>query len=137
MKITANLVNSPGQHQVQVRTNDSQKTLDIPPKPTGGSSLNGGELLFLALATCYCNDLYREAAKRSIIVERVEVQVQGEFGGEGDPASGITYQASVSAHAEDAAIRDMMQAVDNLTEIQNTLRRGVQVTLTSIQAVKV
>jgi uncharacterized OsmC-like protein len=29
--------------------------------------------LFLALASCYCNDIYREAAKRNIKVERVEV----------------------------------------------------------------
>jgi hypothetical protein len=32
----------------------------------GGSSANGGELLCLALATCYCNDVYREAKKRGI-----------------------------------------------------------------------
>ncbi len=135
MKIVANVINRPGQHQVQVRTNDSQKALEIPPKPAGGSSVNGGELLFLALATCYCNDLYREAAKRGINVERVEVQVQGEFGGEGEPASGITYQASVTAHAEEAAIRDLMQAADRLAEIQNSLRGGAPVTLTDIQIV--
>jgi len=135
MKIVANVINRPGQHQVQVRTNDSQKALEIPPKPAGGSSVNGGELLFLALATCYCNDLYREAAKRGINVERVEVEVQGEFGGEGEPASGITYQASVTAHAEEAAIRDLMQAADRLAEIQNSLRGGAPVTLTDIQIV--
>lgn len=135
MKIVANVINRPGQHQVQVRTNDSQKALEIPPKPAGGSSVNGGELLFLALATCYCNDLYREAAKRGINVERVEVQVQGEFGGEGEPASGITYQASVTAHAQEAAIRDLMQAADRLAEIQNSLRGGAPVTLTDIQIV--
>jgi len=135
MKIVANVINRPGQHQVQVRTNDSQKALEIPPKPAGGSSVNGGELLFLALATCYCNDLYREAAKRGINVERVEVEVQGEFGGEGEPASGITYQASVSAHAEDAAIRDMMLQADRLAEIHNTLRPVTPVTLTEMQVI--
>jgi dienelactone hydrolase len=39
-----------------------------------GSSANGGELLFLVLATCYCNDVYREAAKRGIRAESAEVQ---------------------------------------------------------------
>ncbi len=44
-----------------------------------GSSASGGELLFLALATCYCNDIYREAAKKNIKVESVEVDVEGDF----------------------------------------------------------
>jgi organic hydroperoxide reductase OsmC/OhrA len=63
MKISARLENSEAQHYVRVTTNDSSHSITIPPKPSGfGSSANGGELLFLALATCYCNDIYREAA---------------------------------------------------------------------------
>ncbi len=56
-----------------------------------GWSVNGGELLFLALATCYCNDLYREAAIRGITIHQVEVEVISEFGGRGEPASGVSY----------------------------------------------
>ena len=53
-----------------------QHSLEVPSKPDGfGSSVNGGEL-FLALATCYCNDLYREAKKRGIEVETVQVGIQ-------------------------------------------------------------
>jgi organic hydroperoxide reductase OsmC/OhrA len=67
MKISAKVQNSEGQHHVILRTNDNVHSLTIPPKPAGfGSSANGGELLFLALATCYCNDIYREAAKMLI-----------------------------------------------------------------------
>ena len=77
MRISARVQNSQGQHQVSLTTNDTVHSLSIPPKPTGfGSSANGGELLFLALATCYCNDIYREAAKRGIEVVGVEVEVQ-------------------------------------------------------------
>ena len=77
MRISARVQNSQGQHQVSLATNDTVHSLSIPPKPTGfGSSANGGELLFLALATCYCNDIYREAAKRGIEVVGVEVEVQ-------------------------------------------------------------
>jgi uncharacterized OsmC-like protein len=47
-----------------------------------GSSANGGEPLFLALASCYCNDIYRETAKRNIEVERVEVNGEGDFDAE-------------------------------------------------------
>ena len=54
---------------------------------------------FLALAACYCNDIYREARKRGIEVEAVEVDVTGHFGNEGEPASEISYSAAVSAKA--------------------------------------
>jgi len=87
MKISATVANTRGEHAVVVRTEGSEKSLAIPPKVDGsGSSVNGGELLFLALATCYCNDIYREARKRRIEIERVKVEVTGEFGGEGEGA---------------------------------------------------
>jgi uncharacterized OsmC-like protein len=44
-------------------------------------------LLFLALATCYCNDIFREAAKQGLKIDGVEVKVEGEFGAEGEPNS--------------------------------------------------
>jgi uncharacterized OsmC-like protein len=59
---------------VIVATNGSEQRLAIPPKASGGgSSINGGELLFAALATCYCNDIYREARSRGIHVSSVRV----------------------------------------------------------------
>jgi len=67
MKISARVENRKDNHQVTLQTNDNVHSIIIPPKPTGyGSSANGGELLFLALASCYCNDIYREAVKRNI-----------------------------------------------------------------------
>src|SRR5512137_1709813 len=84
MKISAYVQNSAGEHLATVRTNEDARTVGIPPKPSGfGSSVNGGELLFLALATCYCNDVYREAKKRGLEVMRVTVDVEGDFGAEG------------------------------------------------------
>jgi organic hydroperoxide reductase OsmC/OhrA len=86
MKISAGLANQKDKHEVTLETNGRQHSLVISPKSEGsGSSTNGGELLFLALATCYCNDLYREAAKRGIEIEGLQVKVAGEFGGEGEP----------------------------------------------------
>ncbi len=62
MEITARVSNERGAHTVELQTGAQAYSLGIPPKPEGsGSSVNGGELLFLALATCYCNDIYREA----------------------------------------------------------------------------
>ena len=136
MKITAKLENSKDNHQVTLQTNDSVHSILIPPKSTGnGSSANGGELLFLALATCYCNDLYREAAKRNIKVERVEVNVKGDFGAEGKPAKNVTYQAKVFAQASEDEIRELMKFTDTVAEIQNTLRVETPVELSQIEVV--
>ncbi len=115
MTISARVQNSEGQHHITLRTNENMHSIVIPPKPTGfGSSANGGELLFLALATCYCNDVYREAAKRGIKVEQVEVEVEGDFGAEGEPAKSITYRAKVAAQASEAQIRELMQHTDRV-----------------------
>ncbi|MBL8077658.1 MAG: OsmC family protein [Anaerolineales bacterium] len=136
MKITASIQNGQGHHHVTLTTNDKSHSIIIPPKPSGlGSSANGGELLFLALATCYCNDIYREAAKRNIQVEKVEVEVSGDFGAEGEPARNITYKAKVYAKGTDEEIRELMLHTDTVAEIQNTLRAGVEVKLNKVEVV--
>jgi len=123
VKISAHVSNSNGDHRVVVQTNDVAQTISIPAKPSGhGSSVNGGELLFLALATCYCNDLYREAAGRGIVVEQVEVEVEGEFGAPGEPGRNIRYRARVKANASTEDVRSLMEHTDRMAEIQNTLR---------------
>ena len=138
MKITARVENSKDNHQVTLQTNDNVHSIIIPPKPTGyGSSANGGELLFLALASCYCNDIYREAAKRNIKVERVEVEVDGDFGEEGEPAKNVTYRAKVFSQASEEEIREMMKFTDTVAEIQNTLRIETPIVLAQIEAVKI
>ena len=138
MKISALVQNREGQHQVILRTNDNVHTVAISPKSSGfGSSVNGGELLFLALATCYCNDIYREAAKRGIRIESVEVEVTGAFGAEGEPATNVRYQAKITAHASEEVIRSLVIETDRLAEVQNTLRVGTPVTLSEIEAVSV
>jgi organic hydroperoxide reductase OsmC/OhrA len=138
MKISATVKNSAGRHEATVQTNDQKQSIAVPPKATGpGSSANGGELLFLALATCYCNDIYREAARHGIEVEGVEVEVEGDFGGVGEPDDNVTYRARVRAHATEAAIRELMAHTDTVAEIQNTLRVGPGVTLSGIEAIVV
>ena len=133
MKIRAQVQNSYGEHHVTLTTNDDAHPIVIAPKASGfGSRVNGGELLFLALATCYCNDIYREAAKRGMAVERVEVDVHGQFGAGGEPATHVTYEARVVAPAGEAEIRELMQHTESLSEIQNTLRVPTAVTLGSI-----
>jgi len=87
----------------------------------------------LALATCYCNDIYREAAKKGIKVEHVEVEVESEFGAEGEPARNVVYRAKVMAQANEEEIRELMRFTDTVAEIQNTLRTETPVTLIQIE----
>ncbi|MCC7208775.1 MAG: OsmC family protein [Anaerolineae bacterium] len=134
--MSARIMNSRGKHEAHIRTNDAERSIVIPPKASGyGSSANGGELLFLALATCYCNDIYREAAQRHIVVRSVEVEVSGDFDGvPGHPGTNITYSATVEAEASEADIQALMQHTDTVAEIQNTLRQGVGVVLAETKA---
>lgn len=133
MKITAHIQNSLNQHHIILSTNDTAHSIIIPPKSTGfGSSANGGELLFLALATCYCNDIYREANRRGIEITGVEVEVAGDFGGPGDPAQNVTYRAKVTGKAGAGELEALAWHTDTVSEIQNTLRASIAVTLSHV-----
>lgn len=135
MKIQARVDSSYRRHAATVSTNERVNELAIVPKTEGlGSSVNGGELLCLALATCYCNDLYREAGKRGIEIRRAEVEAEAVFGAEGAPAERLAYRARVSARASRQEIIDLMQHTDTVAEIQNTLRRSCPVVLAGIEA---
>ena len=48
----------------------------------GGKGFSGGQLLFLAVAGCVSNNLFREAATRGINLDRVAVRVSGNFTGD-------------------------------------------------------
>lgn len=133
MQISASIRNTSQQNEIKVTTNSASKQLLIPPKSKGnGSSVNGGELLFLALATCFCNDIYREAAKRQMEIKSVEVVVSGEFGDEGKPGFNIQYEAKVDSDATEEEIKDLIFYVDKVAEVHNTLRVGTPVTLKEI-----
>jgi uncharacterized OsmC-like protein len=137
LNIIARVTNRRGEHTALVNTNGREQSLGIAPKQEGsGSSVNGGELLFLALATCYCNDLYREAKKRSIVLQSVEVEVSGEFGSEGEAARNISYRAAVAAKAPESEILNLMRYTDGVAEIQNTVRSSCAVVLKECKAVE-
>jgi organic hydroperoxide reductase OsmC/OhrA len=129
-KIFARVSNTQFGHAVEVETDGRRQSIGITPKRAGrGSTINGGELLFAALATCFCNDLCREAAKRGIGVQDVAVEVTGTFGNPGEPARDISYCVQVHADAPRATIDELIHATDAVTEIQNTVRRGCAVRL--------
>lgn len=129
MEIRAQVRNAPGQHMARVRTAGNERTLDLPGKPAGGSAVNGGELLMLALATCYCNDLYREAARLGLVLDGVEVEASADFDGIGLGATNVRYRARVQSSAPPEAIADLLRQTDVVAEVHNTLRAGTPVQL--------
>jgi organic hydroperoxide reductase OsmC/OhrA len=130
VQITAIVTNSARGHDVIVRTGNSAQPLSVPPKSSGkGSAINGGEFLMLALATCYCNDLYREAERLAVPIEGVEVEASAEFPGIGLAATNITYRATVSSSASSSVVAQLLRETDAVAEIHNTVRAGVPVEL--------
>ncbi|WP_439554801.1 OsmC family protein [Dyadobacter sp.] len=130
MKISAKLKNSFNEHYLEVATNGATRNVQIPPKPTGfGSAVNGGEMLLLALATCFCNDIYREAAKKNIAISGVEVNCTADFGAEGEPGSNFQYTVQVTSDAPKNVIAELIEHTNRIAEIHNTLRIGTAVTL--------
>jgi organic hydroperoxide reductase OsmC/OhrA len=130
MKISAIVRNAHARHEVTVRTDATMQSLAIPAKSAGnGSAINGGELLMLALATCYCNDLYREAARLGIAIDGVEVEASAQFPGIGLAATDIHYRANISSPAPASAIADLLRQTDAVAEVHNTVRAGVPVAL--------
>ncbi|HEX4299250.1 MAG TPA: OsmC family protein [Gammaproteobacteria bacterium] len=129
MRIEASVENWNQHHAAVVATNSIAREVAVPPSGSGtGSSVNGSELLCLAVATSYCNDIYREGRARGIDVLRVNVDVQAEFHGTGEPLDSITYRARVAAKGGDEqAIRELMLHTDQVAEIQSTLRQGMEV----------
>jgi organic hydroperoxide reductase OsmC/OhrA len=130
VRISAIVRNTRESHDVSVATGEASKSLNLPRRPGGaGSGINGGELLMLALATCYCNDLYREAARLGVSVESVEVEANADFEGVGLAAKNIRYRARVVSGASDTEVERLLRETDAVAEIHNTVRTGVAVRL--------
>ncbi len=128
MRVEASVENWNQHHAAVVATNSIAREVPVPPSGSGtGSSVNGSELLCLAVATSYCNDIYREGRDRGIEVLRVNVDVQAEFHGTGEAVDSISYRARVAARGDEQAIRELMLHTDRVAEIQTTLRKGMEV----------
>ena len=83
----------------------------------------------LALATCYCNDVYREAEKLQIPIDGVFVEASADFTGPGLAATNIRYHARITSPAPDDVIADLLRHTDAVAEVHNTIRNGVPVRL--------
>jgi putative redox protein len=106
-------------------------------KEAGGLGLgfNGGELLLLAIGGCYSNDVYREAAKRGLRVQNVEVKVTADWAGEPVRAQNVCFSVSVEAEATAREILDLIHHTDSVAEIPNSLRLSTAVQLAETKAI--
>ena len=128
MEIKAIVTSSAERHDVVVRTGASSRSLNIPSTSSGGGSgVSGGEFLLLAVATCYCNDLYREAERLGVPLDCVEVEASAEFPGVGLAATNIRYRAKVASSAPASAVARLLLETDTVAEVHNTIRAGLPV----------
>ncbi len=113
-------------------------TVDRPVQAGGmGLGFSGGELLLLAIGGCYCNDIFREAAKRGMVIKSVQVDVQADWGGEPVRAQQVTYATRIEAEASEADVLALIEQTDRVAEIPNSLRLGTPVMLAEAQAISV
>jgi uncharacterized OsmC-like protein len=91
-------------------------------------------LLYLAVAGCISNDLFREALAEGISLTHVQVTVRGDFSGDPAVSGEISYEVEIDGDAAPERLRRLVQHVDDIAEIPNSLRHGTAVRLDSIHA---
>jgi putative redox protein len=95
----------------------------------GGLGFSGGQLLYLAVAGCISNDLFREARTAGIELESVRVKVGGNFAGEPAVSEEILYEVELKGDAPEERLQALVDQVDEIAEIPNSLRQGTRVRL--------
>jgi len=88
----------------------------------GGLGFNGGQLLYLSIAACWSNDLYREAATMGIELDGVEITVDGDFPARGSGSTPISVEIVVRSSAPEARVRDLIAEVERVAEIPRAIR---------------
>lgn len=93
-----------------------------------------GRLLALAVAGCYANTLLAESVARRVVFEAIVVQVALEW--ESTPslrARHVAVQVDVETQAERSDVLDLIEHVDRVSEVANSLRLGVPVLVADVR----
>jgi uncharacterized OsmC-like protein len=98
-----------------------------------GIGFNGGHLLYLAVPGCVSNDLYREGATMGIKLDSVRVRVRGDFAGDPPVSSAVEYEVEIAGDADPERLRELVEHVDRIAEIPNSLRGATPVELSRIE----
>jgi uncharacterized OsmC-like protein len=96
-----------------------------------GHGFNGGQLLYLSIAACISNDLYREAGSRNITLSDVAVIVDGDFPGRGQPSTPIEVSLEVTGDASEDDLAELVDEVERVAEIPASMRGTTLVRIVS------
>jgi uncharacterized OsmC-like protein len=100
-------------------------TVDRPAAAGGGGlGFSGGQLLYMAIAACWSNDLYREAATMGIELHGVEITVDGDFPARGEGSTPITVDVVVRSPAPEDRVRELIAEVERVAEIPRAISEG-------------
>jgi putative redox protein len=99
----------------------------------GGKGFNGGQLLNLSVAACISNDLFREAARSGLSLRRVRVRARSDYVGDPAISTPIEYDVEVEGDGPEAELRELVERVDAIAEIPNSIRNGTEVRLGAIR----
>lgn len=109
--------------------------VDLPPEGgVDGLGFSGGELLYLAVAACVSNDLFREAALQGIELTNIRVRVAGDFSGDPAVSAPVEYEVKLDGNTAPERLRALVEHVDRIAEIPNSLRAGTPVRLSRTRA---
>jgi uncharacterized OsmC-like protein len=97
-----------------------------------GLGFNGGQLLYLSIAGCVSNDLFREADAAGIRLTSVAVTVDGDFAGSPAVSAAVSYDVELAGDADEATLRALVERVDSIAEVPNSLRGGTAVALRNV-----
>jgi uncharacterized OsmC-like protein len=97
----------------------------------GGLGFNGGQLLYLSIAACWSNDLYREAATLGIELDGVEVAVDGDFPARGEGSTRITVDVTIHSSAPETRLRELVAEVERVAEIPRAIRESAPIAVTT------
>ena len=97
----------------------------------GGLGFNGGQLLYLSIAACWSNDLYREAATMGIELDGVEITVDGDFPSRGSGSTPISVDVTVRSSEPEERIRELIAAVEVIAEIPRAIRDATPIEVTA------
>ena len=93
----------------------------------GGLGFNGGQLLYLSIAACWSNDLYREAGTMGIELDGVEITVDGDFPARGSGSTAISVDVVVRSSAPDDRVRELIDEVERVAEIPRAIREATPI----------
>src|SRR5213592_1125087 len=74
----------------------------------GGQGFNGGQLLNIAVAGCISNDLFREAHRAGVTLQRVHVSVRSDYVGSPAVSTPIEYEVEIQGDATEGALRELV-----------------------------